>query len=138
MADVRVVVEPALRVLAITRSGRKRRIWRVMSQRTRGRLEVAIGILKVDDVGYGEDVGSGSLLGTPGRRQLLRRDGRVPVPSHRQWSHIATRAPARTSSAIVGPRQLGIVRMADHHEDALKRLDQLVALEGAHALMLAR
>ena len=28
--------------------------------------------------------------------------------------------------------------MADHHEDALERLDQLVALQGAHALMLAR
>ena len=28
--------------------------------------------------------------------------------------------------------------MADHHEDALERVDQLVALQGAHALMLAR
>jgi DNA-binding FrmR family transcriptional regulator len=80
------------------------------------------------------------LLGAPGRRQLLRRDGRVLGALRSVGRHdvVDARARAGEQRDRGTGAELGIVRVADYDQDALERLDQLVALEWAHPLMLAR
>ena len=78
MADERVVVEAALRVLGDHEVGPEAADLAddVPSQVER-RHEIAVRVAEMDDLADAEDVGRGALLGDAGGGQLLRRHVRV-------------------------------------------------------------
>jgi len=139
MPDERVVVEATSRVLRDEQVGPEPPdLAGDVSPQLQRRGEVAVGIAEVHDLGDAQDVGRRALLGQAGRRELLWRHLEV-------FRALAAVGGDHVVDAGTGLRQvrdsgtgteLGIVRMADDDEDALDGADQLVALDGAHRLML--
>ena len=105
MADERVVVEPALRVLGDHEVGPEAAdLARDVAPQLERRLQIAIRVAEVDDLAHAEEVGGRALLGTPGGRELLGGDRRIlGALARRRWSRRSR--PARPAAVSLRDRR---------------------------------